>query len=108
MEQHKHFASQQPGYPNSAAARMPGTFIGEGAASSMLSRSKTFAPFLPCVTNQGGVGTILNGACTTLFCGRENISVLCTTPTPDRMSVSGWPGKAPQVVTPSVKPTPAQ
>src|SRR5690242_2437818 len=95
-------------YPPTADATMDGTFSGEGDFSSFASLRKTLRPAEPRFTNQGGVGVTRNGERSTVFCGRANISVLCTTPVPDWMSVRAWPGKAPQVVVPSTKLAPAQ
>ena len=96
------------GYPVIADQKMPGTFQGEGDASKATSLGKTLRAVLPRVANQGGVGVLRKGARSTDFCGRENISVLCTTPMPDWISSIVWPGKAPQVVTQMTKPVPAQ
>jgi hypothetical protein len=95
-------------YPVIADQRMLGTFQGEGDASRLTSLGKTLRAVFPRVTNQGGVGELRKGARSTDFCGRENISVLCTTPMPDWISSIVWPGKAPQVVTQMAKPVPAQ
>src|SRR5712691_11473709 len=87
---------------------MPGTFKGEGAASKATNLGNNLRAVLPCVANQGGVSILRKGPHSTLFCGLENINVLCTTPVPDCMLDSSWPGNAPHVVVPNVKPAPAQ
>ena len=66
-----------------ADQRMAGTFQGEGDASRLASFGKTLAAALVWVMNHGGVGVLRKGARSTDFCGRENMSVLCTTPIPD-------------------------
>ena len=70
-------------YIPKAAAIIPGTFNGEGDASKATNLGNRLRAILPCVTNQGGVSVPLKGPHKTLFCGLENINVLCTTPTPD-------------------------
>jgi len=73
-----------------------GTLSSDGAASKAVMTRPSATLFLWSV-NQAGVGLMIHGARITDFCGWSSNSPLWTTPWPDWMSVSGWPGKAPQV-----------
>src|SRR5215472_3837559 len=85
-------------HPRKAVHIMPGIFHRDGDASSIVSFGKSLRAVLPWVTNHGGTGAMRKGARKTVFCGRSNINVLCTTPVPDWISYISRPGKAPQLV----------
>jgi hypothetical protein len=77
----RHFENRA--FPYKAARTMPGIFRSDGLASYSHNRGKTLSALCASVANQTGVGVLLNGAYSTLFCGLANIKVLCTTPLPD-------------------------